>query len=83
MAHLFRESRNSIRTPSFTRWGTLGRSSMMAYSSAEPRNCPVNWFVTFSSSRPFVLAVDLMMLITMSAVMEFDSRFRARMVLFD
>ena len=83
MAHLFRESRNSIRTPSFTRWGTLGRSSMMAYSSAEPRNCPVNWFVTFSSSRPFVLAVDLMMLITMSAVMELDSRLRALMVLFD
>lgn len=31
----------------------------------------------------FVLTVDLMMLITMSAVIELDSRLRARMVLFD
>ena len=30
-----------------------------------------------------MLTVDLIMLITMSAVMELDSRFRARMVLFD
>ena len=31
----------------------------------------------------FVLTVDLMMFITMSAVMELDSRLRARIVLFD
>ena len=51
MAHLFRESLNSILTPSLTRWGTLGSSSMIAYSRAEPRNCPVNWLATLNSSK--------------------------------
>ena len=83
MAHLLRESLNSILTPSLTRCGTLGSSSMMAYSSAEPRNWPVNWLDTRSSSSPLVLAVDLMMVSTMSAVIELDSRFRARSVLLD
>merc|ERR1719220_1333943 len=62
---------------------TFGSRSIMAYSVAEPRYAPLNWLATLNSSSVLVLMVDLMMSITISGETEFDSRFRARIDLFD
>merc|ERR1712025_716551 len=83
MAHLLRESLNSILTPSFTKCGALAKISIIAYSVAAPRNCPENWFATLSSSSPLVLMVALMISNTMAEDTEFDSKLRDRIVLLD
>ena len=56
---------------------------MIAYSVAEPKNCPENWLAILSSSSPLVLIVALIISNTIAEETELDSRLSALMVLLD